>query len=172
MNTDARCYPIGQWTKPLALDKNKIATQIQIISGFPDKLKRKVISFSAQQLGKAYRPGGWTAIQVINHCADSHMNAFIRFKLALTEDKPTIKPYAEAKWAELPDAKSFPVDSSVQLIEALHARWAALLLSLDDVQWNAGFIHPEHGSELKLYQTVSLYSWHCEHHYGHLDLIR
>ncbi len=172
MDIDALRYPIGQWEKPLAFDMKKIATQIQIINEFPGKLKSKAASFSAQQLEKTYRPGGWTAIQVINHCADSHMNAFIRFKLALTEDKPTIKPYAEAKWAELADAKSFPVDSSVRLIEALHARWTALLLSLDDEQWNAGFIHPEHGGELKLFQTVSLYAWHCEHHYGHLGLIR
>lgn len=171
MHTDPLRYPIGQWEKPSAFDKSKIAEQIKIIAAFPAKLKAKANSFSPADLEKTYRPGGWTATQVINHCADSHMNAFIRFKLALTENTPTIKPYAEAKWAELADAKTFPVADSLQLIEGLHARWTALLHSLDDAQWNSGFIHPEHGGELKLYQTISLYAWHCEHHYGHLNLI-
>ncbi|CAN5886280.1 bacillithiol transferase BstA [soil metagenome] len=171
MNTNPLRYPIGQWEKPSGFDKSMIAGQIQIISQFPAKLKEKANSLTAEQLGKTYRSGGWTAIQVINHCADSHINAFIRFKLALTEDKPTIKPYAEDKWAELADAKVFPVEASLQLLEALHVRWTVLLHSLNDAQWNSGFIHPEHGSELKLYQTVSLYAWHCEHHYAHLGLI-
>ena len=165
-------YPVGRWEKPSGFDKNRIAEQVKIISDFPAKLKEKTNSFSTRDLEKTYRPGGWTATQVINHCADSHMNAFVRFKLALTEEKPTIKPYAEAKWAELADAKTFPVAVSIQLIESLHARWAALLNSMDDAQWNAGFIHPEHGGELKLYETVSLYAWHCEHHYSHLELIK
>jgi hypothetical protein len=165
-------YPISQWEKPSAFDKNKIREQINFIENFPSKLKEKVNSFSAQQLETTYRPGGWTALQVINHCADSHMNAFIRFKLALTENNPTIKPYAEAKWAELPDAKSFPAVHSVQLSEALHVRWTALLKSRDDAQWNLSFIHPEHNGEMKLYEVVSLYAWHCEHHYAHLELIK
>lgn len=172
MDSEHLRYPIGRWKKPSAFDKNKIAGQVNIIAAFPAKLKEKTNSFSAQDLEKTYRPGGWTATQVINHCADSHMNAFVRFKLALTEDHPTIKPYAEAKWAELPDAKTFPAAVSIQLLEALHARWTALLQSLDDAQWNAGFIHPEHGGELKLYETVSLYAWHCEHHFAHLALIQ
>jgi hypothetical protein len=171
MNKEDLRYPIGQWEKPAAFDTNKIAEQISVIAAFPSKLKEKINSFSEEQLEKTYRDGGWTARQVVHHCADSHMNAFIRFKLALTEDKPTIKPYAEAKWAELADAKTFPVNVSVQLLESLHARWTVLLKSLTDAQWNSGFIHPEHGGELKLFETVSLYAWHCEHHFAHISLI-
>jgi hypothetical protein len=172
MDSEHLRYPVGQWKKPATFDKHKVAEQVAIIAAFPARLKEKANSFSTDDLEKTYRPGGWTATQVINHCADSHMNAFIRFKLALTEDKPTIKPYAEARWAELADAKTFPIHASVQLLEALHTRWAVLLNSLNDAQWNSGFIHPEHGGELKLYQSVSMYAWHCEHHFGHLGLIK
>ena len=164
-------YPMGQWHKPSRLIKADIDKQIRIISLFPSKLRKKIRSFSPGDLEKTYRPGGWTARQVIHHCADSHMNAVIRFKLALTEDKPTIKPYAEEKWAMLADMNLDP-EHSVHLLEGLHARWTALLQSLDEAQWQRGFIHPEHGGELKLYETLSLYAWHCEHHFSHLELIR
>ncbi|MDQ3110667.1 MAG: putative metal-dependent hydrolase [Bacteroidota bacterium] len=172
MDTDHLRFPIGQWKKPLAFDIKNIRAQINAIEHFPSRLNEKVNSFTALQLEQTYRPGGWTALQVIHHCSDSHMNAFIRFKLALTENNPTIKPYAESKWAELPDAKSFPATHSVQLLEALHARWTVLLKSLDDAQWQLSFIHPEHNGELRLYETVSLYGWHCEHHFAHLGLIK
>lgn len=164
-------YPIGKWKSPEEFDFNSIAGQISTIANFPEKLKNQISEYSEKQLDTPYRPEGWTARQVIHHCADSHMNAFIRFKLALTEDKPTIKPYAEALWAELADAKTLPVSVSIQLLEALHTRWSILLSSLNDEQWQRGFIHPEHGGEMKLFQVVSLYAWHCEHHFGHVKIV-
>jgi hypothetical protein len=171
MDIEKLRFPIGPWHKPSRFDSAAIAPQIEIISRFPAKLKEKLKSFSSADLEKTYRPGGWTARQVVHHCADSHMNAIIRFKLALTENKPTIKPYAEGKWAELEDSK-LPVEISVQLLEALHARWTALLQSLDEEKFMLGFIHPEHNGELKLHEALSLYAWHCEHHFAHLALIK
>jgi hypothetical protein len=161
-------YPIGKWEKPLEFDFEKITEQIVVIGNFPEKIKSATTELSDEQLDTPYRPEGWTVRQVVHHCADSHMNAFIRFKLALTENRPTIKPYAENLWAELQDGKSLSVKISLQLIEALHVRWGVLLTSLNDEQWKRGFIHPEHGGELKLYETVSLYAWHCEHHLAHI----
>lgn len=165
-------FPIGQWMKPLQYDFTKIAEQIAVIGNFPAKISLATAELSDVQLDTPYRQDGWTIRQVVHHCADSHMNAFIRFKLALTEDRPTIKPYAENRWAELPDAKSLPVKVSLQLLEALHLRWTVLLTSLNDEQWKRGFIHPEHGGELKLYETVSLYAWHCEHHLAHITRLK
>ncbi len=164
-------YPVGKWIKPTDFNPKAIIEQIQIIREFPAKIISKANSFSEKQLEETYRSGGWTARQVIHHCADSHMNAFIRFKLALTEDLPTIKPYAEAAWAELVDAKHLPLNSSLQILEGLHFRWSTLLDGIQEKDWHRGFIHPEHGHELKLYEVVSLYSWHCRHHYGHLEII-
>jgi hypothetical protein len=164
-------YPIGKWKKPATYEFAKVAEQITIIGDFPEKIKNETADLSEEKLDTPYRPEGWTVRQVVHHCADSHMNALIRFKLALTENKPTIKPYAENKWAELADGKSLPVIVSLQLLEALHTRWTVLLSSLSDDQWQLGFIHPEHGGEMKLFEVVSLYAWHCEHHLGHVKLV-
>jgi hypothetical protein len=170
-NLEKLRYPIGKWKQPEHYNSDSIQKQISIITEFPEKLQKKISGWTITQLDTPYRPEGWTARQVVHHCADSHMNAFIRFKLALTENKPTIKPYAEALWAELPDAKIFPVNISIQLLEALHARWTILLNSLNEEQWKRGFIHPEHNGELKLFLALSLYAWHCEHHYAHVELV-
>ena len=163
-------YPIGKWTRPDTFDFTKVSEQITVIGNFPEKMKKETAELSDQLFDTPYRNEGWTVRQVVHHCADSHMNAFIRFKLALTENRPTIKPYDEGKWAELADAK-LPVHVSLQLLEALHVRWCMLMTFMNDEQWNAGFIHPEHGRELKLFQTVSLYAWHCEHHLGHVKIV-
>jgi hypothetical protein len=165
-------YPIGKWVKPEEFDFQKITEQITTIGKFPGKIIQATSELSDEQLDTPYRQEGWTIRQVVHHCADSHMNALIRFKLALTENRPTIKPYAESLWAELVDGKTLPVQVSLQLTEALHVRWSVLLTSLNDEQWKRGFIHPEHGGELKLYETVSLYAWHCEYHLAHVTRLK
>jgi len=144
---------------------------ISEIAAFPSKLQDVAAVLAEEQsLDKPYREGGWTARQVIHHVADSHMNSYIRFCLALTESNPVIKPYDEAAWAELPNAKSGPVEVSLRLIDSLHERWVRLMLEMAPEQFARTFRHPELG-ERTLDATVLLYAWHCRHHLGHLELI-
>jgi len=119
-----------------------------------------------------YREGGWTLRQVVHHCADSHMNAFCRFKLAMTEEKPVIKPYEEARWAALADSKNLPVDASLAILKGLHERWTVLMKSLREAERHRTFIHPEHGREISLQETIGLYAWHGEHHLAHITSLK
>ncbi|MEO8794912.1 MAG: YfiT family bacillithiol transferase, partial [Daejeonella sp.] len=119
-----------------------------------------------------YRPEGWTVRQVIHHLADSHMNAFIRFKLALTESNPTITPFDESLWADLPDGKKSPIDSSLKIIEGLHFRWTALLNSLSEDQFQRTYFHPDHGKKWTLENVLALYSWHSSHHLAHITSLK
>ena len=130
-----------------------------------------VAGLDDRQLDTPYRPGGWTVRQVVHHYADSHANSYVRFRLALTEDAPVIKPYDEQRWAELPDAKSAPISVSLTLLSALHQRWVLLLRSLDDQTFARTFIHPELG-EMRLDKTLGLYAWHCHHHVAHITNLR
>ena len=141
---------------------------IQTLAAFPSRLHEAVASLDGTQLGTTYRPGGWTLRQVVHHCADSHMNSFIRFKLALTEDEPTIKPYREELWAELNDSRQFPIGSSLAILEHVHLRWVAVLNSMSVTHWERGFIHPEKGRRLTLHEALALYAWHCDHHLAHV----
>ncbi|RKZ14944.1 putative metal-dependent hydrolase, partial [bacterium] len=125
---------------------------------------------SLAQLSTHYRPGGWTVAQVVHHVADSHLNSYTRFRLALTEDHPTIRPYDEAAWAELPDAVGEPVEVSLDLLDALHARWARLLRSLSPAQLDRSFCHPEDG-EIGLRTNIGLYAWHGRHHLAHISTL-
>lgn len=161
-------YPIGKFVKPQTIDPQMIASAIETIAVFPAKLRAATTQLSDEQLDTPYRPGGWTIRLVVHHCADSHMNSFIRFKLALTEDNPVIKPYHEDRWAELADSKGMEIHYSLQLLDSLHARWVMLLQSLDDAAWKRTFVHPEHGRTSTLEETVLLYAWHCEHHLAHI----
>lgn len=165
-------FPIGHFTKPAIYTKAILKEYIETISCFPSTLTQEVSHLNHEQLETGYRPEGWTISQVIHHCADSHINSFMRFKLALTEDKPIIKPYFEDKWAELPDAKNIPIASSLQLLEGLHARWMVLLQSLSDEDLERKFIHPEHGNEIALKENIGLYAWHCEHHLAHITELK
>ena len=126
---------------------------------------------SDKQLNTPYRDGGWTVRQVVHHVPDSHMNAYVRFKLAMTEDSPTIKPYLEDRWAQLPDTESTRVDVSLALLESLHERWLQLLRSLKEEDWKRTFKHPELG-ERRLDQTAALYAWHGRHHVAHVTVLR
>ena len=161
-------YPIGKFEKPDIITKDILANWISEISTFPTRLVAAVDRLTAQQLDTQYRPGGWTIRQVVHHCADSHMNSFTRLKIALTEDRPIIKPYFEERWAELPDSKSMPVEPSLKMIEGIHERWRVLLKNLRDEDYAKFFIHPEHGKAFRVDENIGIYAWHCNHHLAHI----
>lgn len=165
-NMDDR-YPIGAFTMPASLDGAGRATAIESIAIHPSQLRAALEGASDADLSLRYRDGGWTIRQVVHHLADSHVNAYVRFKLALTEDVPRIKTYEEARWAELPDSSVVPVSVSLQLLEALHERWVALLRSMDDDQFTRRLDHPEQGV-ISLDQMLALYGWHGPHHVAHV----
>ena len=159
-------YPIGRFSFPDSTTAEERQTWIQEIARAPQDLRAAVARLSPEQLDTPYRPGGWTVRQVAHHVPDSHMNAFVRFKLALTEDRPTIKPYDEARWALLPDAR-LPIEPSLDLLEALHARWVGLLASMSDQDFQRTFVHPESGT-WRLDQYLAQYAWHGRHHVAHI----
>lgn len=157
-------YPIGRFKPAGAFTPQNRMAWIGSIRSIPLLLDYCIENMDEEQLLAPYREGGWNTIQVIHHIADSHMNAYIRMKLALTEDSPVIKPYDENLWAELPDVFEVPLNVSVTLIHALHRRWTALMDALTDQDWNKSYIHPADGKEIPLWQMINLYSWHGKHH--------
>ncbi len=161
-------YPIGKFTKPDAISPDDVSNWIVDIEQFPQVLKKLSASLTKEQLQWIYRPDGWSIKQVIHHCADSHMNSFIRFKLALTEDTPTIKPYDEAKWATLIDGTEDSIVASLQIIEGVHYRWVLLLKSLNKEDLKRHFMHPETKRMYSLEEATGLYAWHCNHHLAHI----
>ena len=161
-------YPIGTFNKPEPITPEDLQGYINVIEELPGRLRTLVANLSEEQLNTEYRPDGWTVKQVIHHIADSHVNAYIRFKLALTEDTPTVKPYFEDKWAKLGDYKLTPIDVSLSLIDSIHARWINLLKSMDEKDFEMSFFHPEHGKEFSLDESAGMYAWHCSHHYAHI----
>jgi len=144
---------------------------IHTIRMLPERLTAAVAGLSDHQLDTPYREGGWTARQVVHHMADSHANAYVRFKLALTEDWPTIKPYDEAAWAELSDSRWLPIDVSLSFLTALHQRWVALIESLSEDDFRRGYEHPESGRQ-NLARVLALYDWHSRHHTAHITALR
>ena len=165
-------YPIGRPQLPTAsLTPAERTAYIQQIADLPAQMAAMATSLGAERLGLPYRPGGWTGQQVVHHVADSHINACCRFRLALTEENPTIRPYDEATWAELPDVAATPVAVSLTLLESLHGRWVLLLRHLSEAQWQRTFFHPETKREATLDQTLVLYAWHGQHHLAHLGLL-
>lgn len=167
MSTDLR-YPIGKFIAPTTISTSDISNLINTIEQLPMKLHAVVKNLNDEQLNTQYRDGGWTVRQVIHHLADSHINSYIRFKLALTEENPTIKPYFEERWAELPEAKNGDVAMSLNLLEALHHRWTIMLRAMKTDEWQKTFFHPEKNISLRLDTTLALYAWHCEHHLAHI----
>lgn len=163
-------FPIGRFKMPKLVTQSEIREAKAIIGDFPKKLDEAFKQLSPVQLELPYRPNGWTARQVIHHCADSHMNALIRFKLALTEDNPVIKPYDQAEWANLADNGLSP-SLSIILLDSIHKRWVALMDSMAETDWKRTFVHPEHKQEQRLEQTAILYAWHCEHHLAHVKSV-
>ena len=164
-------YPIGKFLYDGLTNDEQKQARLEEIAQTPKKLRTAVHGLSETQLDTEYRPGGWTVRQVIHHVPDSHLNAYIRFKLALTEDDPTIKPYAEDRWAELADSKATPVEVSLTLLDSLHDRWVRLLRSLTEEEWKRTFRHPELGP-MTLEKTLALYAWHGKHHVAHITELR
>lgn len=167
MSTQKLQYPIGVHVSEPLTDENK-AEAIKTISEFPRRLRELCASMSEEELDRPYRPGGWTKRQVVHHCADSHINAYIRFKLALTEDNPTIKAYDEKAWAELPDAHTF-IGVSLQLLDALHEKWVTVIRNMSDADYDRAYYHPERNAESNLGENLLHYAWHCKHHFAHIE---
>lgn len=161
-------YPIGKFQSPDIIDEEQLKNWIQIIQDFPKKIKQEISNLTETEFQKQYRPGGWTIKQIVNHCADSHMNSLIRFKLALTEEEPTIRPYFENLWAELPDSKNHPTESSLKIIEGIHERWVTLLNNMSESDFEKRLIHPETQSITSLEFNTGIYAWHCNHHLAHI----
>jgi hypothetical protein len=164
-------YPIGKFTFSGPPDEEQRKRLIDDIAQAPAALRVAVQGLSPKQIETPYRDGGWTVRQVIHHVPESHMNAYIRFKLALTEDAPTIKPYMEDRWAKLPDVQSTPLEVSLNLLDSLHDRWVRLLRSLQPQDWKRTFNHPELGM-MPLEKHLALYSWHGRHHAAHITELR
>jgi uncharacterized damage-inducible protein DinB len=164
-------YPIGKFHFDGPSTKDHRDKLIDDIAAAPSNLHAAVKRLSEQQLDTPYRPDGWTVRQVAHHVPDSHLNAYVRFKLALTEEEPTIKTYAEDRWAQLADTQTTPVEVSLQLLDSLHDRWVRLLRSLHTEDWKRSFRHPELGT-VSLEKSLALYSWHGRHHVAHITSLR
>ena len=172
--TDLR-YPIGkfQWTEP-ATEEQRMKDRpgyIAVLAELPSHMRAAVQGLRAEQLDTPYRPQGWSVRQVVHHVPDSHMNSYIRFKLALTEEQPPIRPYNEADWAKLPDNTITPIEVSLQLLAALHARWVDLLQAMRPSDFARTLYHPEHGV-LTLDRMLAMYAWHSRHHVAHITSLR
>lgn len=163
-------YPIGKFERPETIGPEERLNAIAILAELPEDLRNAVEGLGSGQLNTPYREDGWTVRQLVHHIADSHMNAFIRMRLALTEDWPTIKPYDEKAWATLHDSTA-PIEWSLELIESLHARWVMMLQSLTDEQWQRGYRHPESGPT-SVEEAVLMYAWHSRHHVAHITHLR
>jgi hypothetical protein len=169
--TDLR-YPIGRADMTIAGTPERRQAWIDDIAKAPGALRAAVAGLTPAQLDTPYRPGGWTVRQVAHHVPDSHMNAYIRYKQALTKEMPTIMAYDEAKWAELPDSSTVPVDVSLAMLDALHHRWVALMRATPAEAFARGFEHPEANRRYTLDQVLNLYSWHGRHHVAHITALR
>jgi uncharacterized damage-inducible protein DinB len=170
MSEDLR-YPIGKFVPPVEIAERQREALISEIEILPANLRKSVAKLDDEQLDTPYRENGWTIRQLVHHLPDSHMNSYARFRLALTEDSPTIKPYREDAWANLPDARSAPVELSLNLLEALHGRWVILLRAMSEDQFTRVFEHPEVG-QMSLACALALYAWHGRHHLAHIKSLR
>lgn len=162
-------YPIGKFNCPTNISKQQIESWIFILEHFPTRLENLVNDLTEAQLNTVYRPGGWTIRQVVHHLSDSHHHSYTRFKWTLTEGKPIIKAYYEARWAELFDTKNAPIAMSLLHLKAVHNKLVYLLKGLSDSDLNKSFIHPETNSEVSLKKNIGVYAWHSNHHYAHIE---
>jgi hypothetical protein len=170
MSEDPR-YPVGKCPDPVEQTPQQRRASIAILAALPENLRSAVSGLTDRQADNPYREGGWTIRQLVHHIADSHINAYVRTKRALTEDWPAVNAYDEKLWAELPDARTLPIGVSMELLEALHRRWVALFEALTDEQWQRGYVHSEDGSQ-KLADVLQTYAWHCRHHVAHVTELR
>jgi hypothetical protein len=171
MTTDPR-YPLGPFNFEGPSTPGQRSAWIDQVEAAPERLRTALSGLDDEQLETAYRDGGWTVRQVAHHLPDSHMNASSRFRLALTEDGPTIRTYDEDRWARLTDARTAPVDVSVRLLEALHERWVILLRAMGPADFARGLVHPEHPAGMTLERMLALYAWHGRHHVAQIEQLR
>lgn len=160
-------YPIGKY-QPMPFSEKQLQDWIIDLQYLPQHVENAVVNLDAYQLETAYRQGGWTVQQLVHHIADSHMNAYIRFKLALTENNPTIKPYDEAAWANLKDTEEIPINISLTLLHALHIRWCAVIRAIKPEEWNRTVFHPATNKEMTIWHLLGMYAWHGRHHTAHI----
>ncbi len=165
-------YPIGKFSAAESISEDDIRSSILIIERLPSRLRSEVVDLTDEQLDTPYRDGGWTIRQVVHHLPDSHLNAYIRFKLAITEDNPTIRPYMEDKWAALPDGKSAGIVVSLDLLESLHKRWVAVIRNMSVSDFSRTFYHPEDKVTRTLGVNLYLYAWHSRHHLAHITELK
>ncbi len=170
MNDDLR-YPAGKYL-PQPFSYKQKEEWLLDLKFLPEDLEMAVQNLDEAQLHTPYRDGGWTVQQLVHHIADSHMNAYIRFKLALTENNPTIKPYEEKDWAKLADVNTVPINVSLTLLHAMHIRWAAAIKDLSEDEWERTVVHPEHNKQMSLWELLGLYAWHGKHHVKHITALR
>lgn len=168
--TNRLSYPIGKFVKPPTITKEHLQEWIEHIAQFPTDIESLTSELDAKQLNWVYRPNGWSIKQLVHHCADSHINSLCRFKLALTEDDPTIRPYYEDRWAELADALIDDISDDLTLLRSLHAKWTILLRSLNKADLERTFVHPENAHQITLKENIGIYAWHCNHHLAHIRL--
>jgi uncharacterized damage-inducible protein DinB len=164
-------YPIGKY-EPQPFSQQQLEAWLIDIRYLPQHLENAVLNLDEQQLDTPYRPGGWTVRQVVHHVADSHANAYIRFKLGLTENNPVIKPYDEEAWAKLNDTAVVPINVSLTLLHALHTRWVEVLKAIKVEEWERTVVHPEHGRQMTLWYLLGMYAWHGRHHTAHVTSLR
>lgn len=162
-------YPIGECPKFASISPSNLKKWIADIEVFPEQIRLITEHLTLFQKQWVYRPEGWNIAQVVHHCADSHMNSFIRFKLALTEVNPTIRPYEEGRWALLSDGIDLDLSASLNLLEALHCKWVRLIKQLSAVELQMEFVHPATGNTISLAENVGVYAWHCRHHLAHVQ---
>ena len=165
-------YPIGKFIAPEFYSAEYLTAKIEEIASFPERLKKEVLHLTEEQLETPYRQDGWTIRQVIHHCADSHMNCFVRIKWALTEENPTIKFYYENLWAQLHDNLTMPIQPTLSFLEGLHFRLAYLMKNLSEVDLEKSFIHPENSTEFKIKEIIGTYAWHGNHHLAHITTLK
>lgn len=170
MEQDLR-YPIGKYA-PQPFSDKQLREWLTDIKNLPQHLENAVLNLDAAQLDTPYREGGWMVKQVVHHVADSHMNAYIRFKLGLSEDNPTIKPYDEVAWAEMKDSLELPINISLTLLHALHSRWHYILKDITEAELQKTVFHPEHKKEMTLWYLLGMYAWHSRHHVAHITSLR
>ena len=164
-------YPVGPCEWPAEVSAEEKRSNLRDIAELPAKLRAAVVGLAPQHLDIPYRDGGWTIRQIVHHIPDSHMNSYVRFKLALTEDQPTIKPYDEKLWAEIPEARTAPIEMSLDMVDALHRRWSLMLQNMTAADFERSIVHPEIGA-LKLKSLEAGYGWHCRHHVAQIVATR
>ena len=170
--SDSLRYPIGPFVAPSQVSKDERNAYIEEIAYLPSKIEEAVDSLTDAQLDTPYREGGWTVRQVVHHLPDSHLNAYTRFRLTLTEDQPTIRPYREDRWAELADAQQGPITLSLPLLTSLHRRWVVLLQSLTDKDFARAYVHPDQDQPVRLDVALANYAWHGTHHLAHITTLK